>query len=439
MHLPNRRILLIDDSTAIHEDFKKILCSSSETASNLDDARAAFFGGNAVQPTVARFEIDSAYQGREGLEKVKAAVEEGRPYAMTFVDVRMPPGWDGIETISEIYKVDDRIQTVICTAFSDYSWEQMIEQLGQSDRLLILRKPFDPMEICQLAAALTEKWTVAEQARELVEDLRRAEQEARVYASSLETVNRALETSKAAADKSSELKSEFLVHLSNEVNKDLTDILDRADPLRGESTPRQLEFLETVIGSSHRLMTCFDQVLDITMMEAGRLTVDPVMSSVVDIVEGVVSDHRAPAEEKGITLLSEFQGSVPESILTDPERVGQILANLVENAIRYTEKGSVRVRVSMEQTGDWKHPLLRFDVVDTGVGIPYEFHRLLFEPFFQLREGDVGHGGTGLGLALSKRLARLMRAELRMESTPGEGSCFSLVLETGNLSGVKML
>ena len=290
---PNRRILLIDDSTAIHEDFKKILCGSSVTSSNLDEARAAFLGGESVQPIAADFEIDSAYQGQEGLQMVKAAIEEGRPYAMAFVDVRMPPGWDGIETLSKIYQEDDRIQTVICTAFSDYSWEQMIEKLGQSDRLLILRKPFDPMEICQLAAALTEKWAVAEQARELVEDLKRAEQEARAYASSLETVNRALETSKAAADKSSELKSEFLVHLSNEVNKNLTDILDRADPLRDDSTSTQLEFLETVIGSSHRLMTCFDQVLDITRMEAGRLAVEPVMSSVVDIVERVVNEQDA--------------------------------------------------------------------------------------------------------------------------------------------------
>jgi PAS domain S-box-containing protein len=113
----------------------------------------------------ANFTVDSAFQGQEGFEKIKAAHAAGRPYALAFVDVRMPPGWDGIETIENIWKVDPDVQVVVCTAYSDYSWADMIERLGHSDRLLILRKPFDNIEVLQLATALTEKWDLLQHAR----------------------------------------------------------------------------------------------------------------------------------------------------------------------------------------------------------------------------------------------------------------------------------
>lgn len=103
------------------------------------------------------FEIGSAYQGQEGLLLVKKALEVGRPYAMAFVDVRMPPGWDGVETTEKIWKIDPEIQIVICTAYSDYSWKEMFERIGNDDRMVILKKPFDTVEALQLAFALTEK------------------------------------------------------------------------------------------------------------------------------------------------------------------------------------------------------------------------------------------------------------------------------------------
>src|SRR5580658_4919011 len=111
-----------------------------------------------------KFEVDSAYQGQEGWEKVCAAVKSGTRYAMAFVDMRMPPGWDGVETILKIWEVDPEIQVVICTAYSDYSWEEIIRKLGNVERFLILKKPFDTIEVCQLACALTQKWHLARHA-----------------------------------------------------------------------------------------------------------------------------------------------------------------------------------------------------------------------------------------------------------------------------------
>ena len=153
----NRRILVIDDNEAIHDDFRKILGAGNTGAAGLDEAEAALFGGACASTDAEGFEIDSAYQGQEGLELVRAALREGRPYALALVDVRMPPGWDGVETTTRLWQEDPELQVVICTAYSDYSWDEIIEKLGQTDRWMILKKPFDNIEVFQLASALTEK------------------------------------------------------------------------------------------------------------------------------------------------------------------------------------------------------------------------------------------------------------------------------------------
>ncbi len=161
---PNLRILVVDDNEAIHADFRKVLCGPSRTVSNLAAARAAFLGDAVPVAAPRSFEIDSAFQGQEALEKVRQAVREQRPYAMAFVDVRMPPGWDGIETVRRIWQEYPRLQVVICTAYSDYSWDKTAEVLTQTDRLLFLKKPFDNIEVRQFASALTEKWRLEREA-----------------------------------------------------------------------------------------------------------------------------------------------------------------------------------------------------------------------------------------------------------------------------------
>ncbi len=156
----NRRILIIDDNRSIHEDFRKILTPVQSLSAELSAFEDQLFGAHT--PAAAHedsFEICSAFQGREGVDAIQQAETDGQPFAVAFVDVRMPPGWDGVETISRIWQLAPNLQVVICTAYSDYSWEQIVEKLGHSDRLLLLRKPFDPVEVHQLAKSLTEKWT----------------------------------------------------------------------------------------------------------------------------------------------------------------------------------------------------------------------------------------------------------------------------------------
>jgi two-component system NtrC family sensor kinase len=167
----NRRILVIDDNSAIHEDFKKILGRRSRAEAGMDDLESSLFGEAPKDSRLDCFEIDSAFQGREGVECVQRAAAKGQTYAMAFVDIRMPPGWDGIETTAKIWEIDPGIQIVICTAYSDYSWDQMLARLGQSDRLVILKKPFDNIEVQQLAQALTRKWQLAQELGRKLNDL----------------------------------------------------------------------------------------------------------------------------------------------------------------------------------------------------------------------------------------------------------------------------
>ena len=172
----NRRILVIDDNEAIHEDFRVILGNSGGEIVNVTDQEGVIFGASSKFKD-KQFEINSALQGQEGIEKARQAVEEGKPYAMAFIDVRMPPGMDGIETTKQIWKEDPHIQIVLCTAYSDYSWHDMIKELGETDQLLILKKPFDVIEVRQISCSITQKWNllnnmsllIKEQTKEVVE------------------------------------------------------------------------------------------------------------------------------------------------------------------------------------------------------------------------------------------------------------------------------
>jgi len=167
----NRRVLVIDDNRAIHDDFRKILSLADDTGVALEATEAALYGDSQVAVAQTQFQVDSAYQGQEGVLMIKKALAAAQPYAMAFVDVRMPPGWDGVETTRKIWELDPDLQVVLCTAYSDYSWSEMFEKLGRRDGLLILKKPFDTVEASQLANALTEKWWLHQQFRRKMEEL----------------------------------------------------------------------------------------------------------------------------------------------------------------------------------------------------------------------------------------------------------------------------
>lgn len=169
---PERRVLVVDDNPAIHEDFRKIL-NDTASSSEIQDLEAKLFGSadKPGRPGPPHFLIDVAHQGAEGFAKVQRENAAGNPYCVIFVDVRMPPGWDGIETLERIFALDPAVQAVLCTAYSDHSWSELRERFGNTDRLLVLRKPYEPIEVVQLAFALSQKWHRERQLAKLNEAL----------------------------------------------------------------------------------------------------------------------------------------------------------------------------------------------------------------------------------------------------------------------------
>jgi len=167
--LLTHRILVIDDNPAIHQDYRKILVADGKALTS--EAEAGLFGEQQPDTARPRFDMDSAMQGRDGVELARAALAEGRPYSVAFVDMRMPPGWDGLETVEQLWKIDPDVQVIICSAYTDYDWLELLARLGHSDKLIVVKKPFEPIEILQCASALSQKWQNARALKRHVESL----------------------------------------------------------------------------------------------------------------------------------------------------------------------------------------------------------------------------------------------------------------------------
>ncbi|WP_285427778.1 ATP-binding protein [Pseudomonas sp. lyk4-R2A-8] len=455
---PNRRILLIDDTPSIHDDFRKILMPTVENNQVLDDLESALFGDTS-KTEVQAFELHSAYGGEEGLQLLTVAMAEKRPYALAFVDMRMPQGWDGARTIEELWQVDPGLQVVVCTAYSDYSWDDLLYRLKGHDRLLILKKPFDNIEVQQMANTLSSKWDMARRASLKTSHLEQ------LVAQRTVALTQASEALQLEIDERKQLESQLVqseklaslgqlaAGVAHEINNpvgfissnlstldsyfnQLQQMLDayrqvedsltsaeQRDPLKALRDELELDFLKEdipiLIRESKEGIGRVVQIVK-DLKNFSRVDNDQTWQW-ANLQQGIDSTLNIVASElKYKADVIKQYGALPE-IECLASQLNQVVMNLVINAAQAMgpERGTITISNGVEGDNVW------LEVADNGCGIPPETVQRIFDPFFTTK--PVGEG-TGLGLSLSYGIIKKHHGDISVNSEPGKGTTFRVVL-----------
>jgi signal transduction histidine kinase len=407
----NRRILVVDDNVSVHTDFKNILSPPHKEPEHLQNMEASLFGEEVDKKAPCAFEVDCASQGREGYEMVIEAAKVGRPYSIAFVDVRMPPGWDGIETVERIWAEYPELQVVICTAYSDYSWDNITRKLGHSDQLLILKKPFDTIEVMQLALALTEKWHLTHRARMHIE-----------------------EVEKKVVEQTRELQ-EFAYGVSHDLQEPLRKVMAFGDRLRDKCGPQLgedgLDYLKRMQDATRRMSTLINDLLTLSRITTKARPFTPL--DLNTLVAEVLSDLEVSLEKSHGKV---EVGTLP-TVDADPTQMRQLFQNLIGNALKFRKKDVpplITVKAvpaatleSFTDEGEKTCSQWQVEIQDNGIGFDAKYSEKIFEVFQRLH-GRSEYEGSGIGLSLCRKIVLRHGGSISAESAPGQGAKFLITL-----------
>jgi two-component system, NtrC family, sensor kinase len=445
------KVLIVDDNPAIHADFAKILGRTSSTVA-LDELECLAFADCPVAAASSRsFELDFAYQGAEALDYVQNAVDANANYALAFVDMQMPPGWNGLQTIGHLLTVDPTLQIVICSAHSDCDWDDILAHLNQPDNLLIVKKPFDAIEILQAANALTGKW---HSERELRNHLATLERTIQVRTATLEETNARLReqmclrqaaeielglaqkleaVGRLAAGIAHEINTPIQyisdsVHFLRSAFGDLLRDADRADPLQSDGSNVDAQFLvEQVPLAIERIIEGTQRVATIVRAMKEFAHPDATEKSLSDLNRALETTLLIARNEYKYVATVDLQcGDIPE-IMCNAGELSQVFLNIVVNAAHALadagrDATTGRIQIRTELVDRW----VQFTFEDNGCGIPKAIMSKIYDPFFTTKE--VGRG-SGQGLAIARAIVvEKHQGQIAVDSTPDIGTCFTLRL-----------
>ena len=440
------RILVIDDNPDIHNDFQMIL--SEKIDYSILDALAASYFDKVITDTETKntYDLDFAFQGEEALEKIKNSILLKRPFSLAFVDMRMPPGWDGLETIERIWNVDANIQVVICTAYSDYSWKEINKKTGKTDKLLILKKPFDAAEITQLASTLTEKWDLAKKAslkmaqiekivRKKTKDLAMSNKKLQkeiIERKQLEQDQKKLQTRFNRVQKM-EAVGLLAAGVAHDLNNILSGIVSYPELLLMD-IPRNSPLRKPLLTIQNSGKKAADIVKDLlTLARTASEISNPVnLNTIVyEFLKTPVYKNLSTPNCKINIKLNLHKNLL--NILGSPVHLSKAVMNLFTNAAEAMPHGGT-IFVSTENRYIDK-PVRGYDdiqkgnyttltISDTGVGIsPADLERI-FEPFYTKKL--MGRSGSGLGMPIVWGTVKDHKGYIDIKSTKGKGTSFIL-------------
>lgn len=395
----SHRILLIAAASAVRDELRRVLTAGGE----------GLAGERRIEwPTLADLQIDVAGGLKEGLDLMRHEGSEA-PYALAVIDA---PACDVLESAAGIRRLREFHQALPLVVVADArTRSEWITALAPLERTAMVTRPFHGFEMRQLAAALID----AHGARRAVADVQRQ----------LAAARHEVDARRKEAEEANHVKSHFMANVSHEIRTPLNAILGFSRLLMREPlAPHQLEKLRYVHDAGSALLAIVDDVLDFSRLAAGKFVLRPVQFSLEEVFREIEAAIRSSAESKGIELLLRVDPTVPVNLEGDVSQLRQILLKLVDNAIKFTERGSVQVRAVLEeQTAD--EARVRLSVTDTGVGIPADRQLVIFEAFRQADGSNTRrYGGLGLGLTIVKELTDLMQGQVGFTSAADQGSSF---------------
>ena len=394
------RILAIDDESAVHETYDAIF--ESKMDSELDELDLLLGGPGPEESEFAMFALEHAMSGKEGLQKIVEAIDVNNPFAVIYLDMRMPMGWDGLETAQHIREIDQEVRIILITAYMDHSLTDIRKKIGV--KFEFLSKPVDSNELLQLTLSLATSWS---QGR---------------------TLELALERAEAA----SKVKDDFLASMNHELRTPLTSILGNSKLMSGTRlSADQKSLMETIDISGRGLLALINDILDLSKIEAGKFVVEQTDYDFNLLVDEMEKTFSAVAKESSLQFRIQVEKPFEQQFIGDGRRVSQVMINLLSNAFKFTDKGGITLSV-------WVNEQLHFSVEDSGIGMSPEVLDRLFKPFEQADQTiSRRYGGTGLGLHISWSLVELMGGSIDVHSIEDIGTKFEVILPC-RLSDVKV-